>query len=91
VRAARLALEERDDIAGALLDVRLRDGSGVDLYWWIAVEGPGLAQRVAFVTGSARSPRARITTSGGCFSIGVGNARRTPPEVAEAPPAARAA
>jgi DNA-binding response OmpR family regulator len=31
VRAARAALVERDDVAGALLDIRLRDGSGVDL------------------------------------------------------------
>ena len=53
VRAAMLALTERDDIAGVLLDVRLPDGSGVDLYWWIAARRPPLAQRAAFVTGSA--------------------------------------
>ena len=46
VRAAQLALAERDDIAGALLDVRLRDGSGVDLYWWIATQRPARAKRV---------------------------------------------
>ena len=36
-----------------MLDVRLRDGSGVDLYWWIATRHPALVKRVAFVTGSA--------------------------------------
>jgi len=53
VRTAQLALAEREDIAGALLDVRLRDGSGVDLYWWIAAQRPALAKRVAFLSGSA--------------------------------------
>jgi DNA-binding response OmpR family regulator len=53
VRAAQLAVAERDDIAGALLDVRLRDGTGVDLYWWIAAQRPALAKRVAFLSGSA--------------------------------------
>jgi CheY-like chemotaxis protein len=53
VRAAKLTLTDRHDIAGVLLDVRLGDGSGVDLYWWIAAQQPDLAQRVAFLTGSA--------------------------------------
>ncbi len=53
VRAAKQALSERDDLAGALLDVRLRDGNGVDLYEWIVIHRPSLAIRVAFVTGSA--------------------------------------
>jgi len=53
VRAAKQALSERDDLAGALLDVRLRDGNGVELYEWIVVHRPSLAIRVAFVTGSA--------------------------------------
>ena len=53
VRTAQLALAEREDIAGALLDVRLRDGRGVDLYWWIATQRPALAKRVAFLSGSA--------------------------------------
>jgi len=53
VRAAQRALTERDDIAGALVDVRLRDGSGVDLYRWIAAHRPALVKRVAFLTGSA--------------------------------------
>ena len=53
VQEAKLALAERGDLVGALLDVRLRDGSGLDLYDWVAVHHPALAGRVAFVTGSA--------------------------------------
>jgi CheY-like chemotaxis protein len=53
VRAAKQACSERDDLAGALLDVRLRDGNGVELYEWIVIHRPNLAVRVAFVTGSA--------------------------------------
>jgi CheY-like chemotaxis protein len=53
VGAAKLALAERDDVTSALLDIRLRDGSGLDLYEWIGVHRPALAPRVAFVTGSA--------------------------------------
>ena len=52
VRAAKAALTERDDLAGVLLDIRLRDGNGVDLYEWIAAHRPHLTARVAFVTGS---------------------------------------
>lgn len=52
VRAAKAALAERDDLAGVLLDIRLRDGNGVDLYEWIALHHPRLTARVAFVTGS---------------------------------------
>jgi CheY-like chemotaxis protein len=53
VRSAERALMERDDLTGALLDVRLRDGSGLEVYRWIAQHRPALASRVAFVTGSA--------------------------------------
>jgi DNA-binding response OmpR family regulator len=53
VTAAKLALTEDNEITGALLDVRLRDGSGVDLYWWIAAHCPRLTERVVFLTGSA--------------------------------------
>jgi len=53
VSAAKAALAERADIAGALLDIQLRDGSGIDLYHWLVVHRPDLAERVAFVTGSA--------------------------------------
>ena len=53
VHAAKLALADRGDLTGALLDIRLRDGNGLDLYDWIAVHHPAIARRVAFVTGSA--------------------------------------
>jgi DNA-binding response OmpR family regulator len=53
VRAAELALVERDDVTGAMLDVRLRDGSGLDVYRWMVLHRPARATRVAFVTGSA--------------------------------------
>ena len=53
VRDATLTLTQRGDIAGVLLDVRLRDGNGIDLYHWMTVHRPDLAQRVAFLTGSA--------------------------------------
>jgi DNA-binding response OmpR family regulator len=52
VSAARLVLAERRDVTGALLDVLLGDGSGLELYEWITVHRPDLARRVAFLTGS---------------------------------------
>lgn len=55
VRAAKLAITARGDLTGAFLDVRLLDGSGVDLYEWIGVHRPALAARVAFLTGDAES------------------------------------
>jgi DNA-binding NtrC family response regulator len=61
VRAAKLAITARDDLTGAFLDVRLLDGSGVDLYEWIGVHRPLLAARVAFLTGDAES-RASLAT-----------------------------
>ena len=66
VSAAKRALEERDDLAGALLDVRLRDGSGLDLYQWIAAHRPALARRVAFVTGSADAEAFEPLAAIGC-------------------------
>ena len=48
-----MTLKRLLDIAGALLDIQLRDGSGIDLYHWLVVHRPDLAERVAFVTGSA--------------------------------------
>lgn len=66
VRAAKLALAEHADIAGALLDVRLRDGSGIDLYQWIAAERPNLAPRVAFLTGSADAEAFGRLAATGC-------------------------
>ena len=57
VAAAKQAVLERDDLVGALLDLRLRDGNGIELYEWIAVNRPRLAACVAFVTGSADADR----------------------------------
>lgn len=66
VRAAKLALDARDDLAGALLDVRLRDGSGLELYEWITVNHPRLIGRVAFLTGSTEADASRAVQVTGC-------------------------
>jgi DNA-binding NtrC family response regulator len=66
VQAAKAALDARDDFAGALLDVRLRDGSGSDLYEWITANHPLLAGRVAFLTGSAEAVSSRALQATGC-------------------------
>ena len=66
VGAAKLALAERDDVTSALLDIRLRDGSGLDLYDWIGVHHPALARRVAFVTGSAGAEALEPLAAIGC-------------------------
>ena len=52
VASATRALAERsDDIAGALVDVHLRDGSGIEFYDWLVEHHPTIAPCVAFVTG----------------------------------------
>jgi CheY-like chemotaxis protein len=66
VHAAKLALNSRDDLTGALLDVRLRDGSGVELCEWITVNHPRLAGRVAFLTGSVDSHGNQALQATGC-------------------------
>ena len=66
VHAAKLALDGRDDITGALLDLRLRDGSGVELYEWITVHHPRLAGRVAFLTGSVDANGNQALQATGC-------------------------
>ena len=66
VAEAKAAILERDDLRGALLDIRLRDGSGIDLCEWIAVNRPGLAARSAFVTGSADVEARRRLAPLGC-------------------------
>jgi CheY-like chemotaxis protein len=66
VQAAKQALNARDDLVGALLDVRLRDGSGVELYEWIRVNHPRLAGRVAFLTGSADADGHQALQATGC-------------------------
>ena len=69
VGAAKRALEERSDIAGVLLDVRLRDGSGLELYEWIAAHYPALAGRVGFLTGSADTEAFQPLVAVGCQII----------------------
>src|SRR4029078_11060805 len=64
VRAAKLAIAARDDLTGAFLDVRLLDGSGVELYEWIGAHRPVLAARVAFLTGDAESLASLATLAG---------------------------
>jgi CheY-like chemotaxis protein len=53
VAAAKAAVMEHEDLTGALVDIRLRDGSGIDLCEWMLVHRPDLAARFAFLTGSA--------------------------------------
>ena len=69
VGAAKRVLEERSDIAGVLLDVRLRDGSGLELYEWIVARYPALAGRVAFLTGSADTEAFQPLLAVGCQII----------------------
>jgi len=64
--AAKAAVRERDDLTGVLLDIRLRDGSGIDLCEWIGVHHPRLAARCAFVTGSADAEARRRLAALGC-------------------------
>jgi len=66
VAAAKAAVVERDDLKGALIDIRLRDGSGIDLCEWIAVQRPSLAVRCAFVTGSADAEARERLAKLGC-------------------------
>ena len=64
VAAAKDALAHRPDLVGALVDLRLRDGSGLELYDWLAVHRPGLAARVAFVCGGGTELARRVTALG---------------------------
>jgi CheY-like chemotaxis protein len=66
VAAAKQAVLERDDLVGALLDIRLRDGNGIELYEWIAVNRPRLAACVAFVTGSTDADTQEALPRLGC-------------------------
>jgi len=50
VSAAKLSLGERGDIVGALLDLRLGDGNGIDFYRWLLEHRPAIARCVAFMT-----------------------------------------
>jgi DNA-binding NtrC family response regulator len=51
IASATRAMVDRTDVVGVLVDVHLRDGSGVDFYHWIVEHYPSLAASVAFVTG----------------------------------------
>ena len=64
VGAAKRAIEERADVAGALVDLRLRDGSGLELYEWLATHHPELAARVAFVSGGGTELSRRVSSIG---------------------------
>ena len=66
VQAAKHVLDARDDLVGALLDLRLRDGSGVELCEWIRVNHPRLAGRVAFLTGSVDADGNQALQATGC-------------------------
>ena len=66
VRAATLALAEQPDLAGAFLDLRLRDGDGGQLYEWIRNHRPDLVGRVAFLTGSADTALYTWLAATGC-------------------------
>jgi len=65
-RAAKLALAEQPDLAGALLDMRLRDGDGGQIYEWIRDHRPDLMGRVAFLTGSADTALHAQLAATGC-------------------------
>ena len=53
VQAAKVILTDYHDVSGALLDVQLADGNGLELCEWIREYRPSLAGRVAFLTSSA--------------------------------------
>ena len=64
VAAAKYALAHRPDVVGALVDLRLRDGSGLELYDWLAAHHPAVAGRVAFVCGGGTELSRRVTSLG---------------------------
>jgi len=64
VGAAKRAVAESGDLAGALVDLRLRDGSGLELYEWLAAHHPALSTRVAFVSGGGTELARRVAAIG---------------------------
>ena len=64
VAAAKRALAERTDVAGALVDLRLSDGSGLEVYHWLAMHRPELTERVAFVCGAGTNLESRVRELG---------------------------
>jgi DNA-binding NtrC family response regulator len=64
VAAARHALERRADVTGALVDLRLSDGSGLEIYAWMAAHRPELAARLAFLSGGGTELARRVAATG---------------------------
>ena len=64
VAAAKLVLADRADVTGALLDLRLPDGSGFEFYEWLIAHRPALAARVAFVSGGGTELASRVAAIG---------------------------
>ena len=64
VCAAKRAISERADVVGALVDLRLHDGSGLELYEWLTAHHPELASRVAFLSGAGTELSRRVASIG---------------------------
>jgi CheY-like chemotaxis protein len=65
VAAAKQALAHHAaDLSGALLDLRLSDGSGLELYDWLAAHHPALSGRIAFVSGGGTELAHRVAAMG---------------------------
>jgi DNA-binding response OmpR family regulator len=64
VTAAKHALATREDVTGALLDLRLGDSSGLEFYAWLVIHRPALAARVAFVSGGGTELARRVAALG---------------------------
>jgi DNA-binding NtrC family response regulator len=64
VAAAKQAIAAGVEVAGALVDLRLSDGSGLELYEWLAAHHPALAARVAFVSGGGAEIARRVAATG---------------------------
>jgi len=64
VAAAKQVLADRTDVVGALVDLRLCDGSGFELFEWLTTHRPALAARVAFVSGGGTELARRVAEIG---------------------------
>ena len=57
IEAAKECLAKHDDVDGVFIDLWLSDGSGFELFDWLAEHNPVLARNVTFVTGDiVRTP-----------------------------------
>ena len=57
IEAAKECLAKHDDVDGVFIDLWLSDGSGFELFDWLAEHNPALARNVTFVTGDiVRTP-----------------------------------